>query len=99
MKSKEVVRAKLAARTDADCSDDEVKNNKIHYSLKYESSRGWDWLEEQVWKTSQDTGIDLELHKINTSGVCAYEVEVRELVRREDTTDDNQRDFSEFADS
>jgi hypothetical protein len=96
MKSKQVIRAKLETRTDADCSKDEVKNNKVHYHLKYESSRGWDWLEQEVYKTSQDIGIDLELYKINTSGVCAFEVEVRELCQREGTTDENQRDFSHF---
>lgn len=96
MKTKQVIRAKLETRTDADCSTDEVKNNKVHYHLKYESSRGWDWLEKQVYKTSKDTDIDLELHKINTSGVSAFEVEVRELTQREGITDENQRDFTEF---
>lgn len=96
MKSKQVIRAKLETRTDADCSKDEIKNNKVYYHLKFESSRGWEWLEQEVYKTQKDTGIDLELYKINTSGVCAFEVEVRELCQREDTTDENQRDFSDF---
>jgi len=96
MKSSQVVRAKLETRTEADCSSQEVTNNKIHYHLKYESNRGWDWLEQEVYKTSEDTGIDLELYKINTSGVCAFEVEVRELCTRENVTDEKQRDFSYF---
>jgi hypothetical protein len=75
---------------DADCSDDSVKNNKTHYHLKFESSRGWDWLEKQVYKTAEDTDIPLELYKINTSGVCAFEVEVRELCQREDVRDEDQ---------
>lgn len=94
MKSRQVVRAKLETRTDAECSTDIVKNNKVHYQLRYESSRGWDWLDQQVYKTSKDTDIPLELNKINTSGVCAFEVEVRELYRRE--ADKNQREFSDF---
>lgn len=96
MKSPQVVRAKLETRTEADCSDDEVTNNKVHYHLKYESARGWDWLQSQVAKVSDDVEIDLELYKINTSGVCAFEVEVRELCRREGTTDENQHDLSKF---
>lgn len=96
MKTKQVIRAKLESRTDADCSNDEIKNNKVHYQLTFESSRGWDWLEQQVYKTSRDTGIDLELYKIDTSGVCAFSVEVRELHQRDGVTDENQRDFSSF---
>lgn len=96
MKSPQVIRAKLEVRTDADCSDDEVTNNKVHYHLKYESSRGWDWLESQVYKVSKDTDIDLELYKINTSGVCAFEVEVRELCQREDVRDEDQQDLADF---
>lgn len=96
MKSTQVVRAKLETRTEADCSKDDVTNNKVHYHLKFESSRGWDWIESQVRKVSEDVDIDLETYKINTSGVCSFEVEVRELCHRENTTDENQRDFSEF---
>lgn len=99
MKSPQVIRAKLETRMDADCSDDTVENNKIHYHFKFESWRGWDWLEKQVYKTAEDTGIDLELYKINTSGVCAFEVEVRELCRREETTDENQHDLTKFESS
>lgn len=97
MKSPQVVRAKLKTRTEADCSDDEVTNNKVHYHLKYESSRGWDWLKSQVAKVSDDVEIDLELYKINTSGVCAFEVEVRELCRRENVRDDSQTGLDSYA--
>ena len=96
MKSPQVIRAKLETRMDADCSDDSVENNKIHYHLKFESSRGWDWLEKQVYKTSQDTDIDLELYKINTSGVCAFEVEVRELCHRENVRDEAQTGLDSY---
>lgn len=97
MKSTQVVRAKLESRTEADCSDEEITNNKIHYHLRYESSRGWDWIEKQVWKVSEDVDIDLEVYKINTSGVCAFEVEVRELCRRENVRDDSQKGLDSYA--
>jgi hypothetical protein len=96
MKSPQVVKAKLEVRTDADCSADEIKNNKVHYHLKYESSRGWDWLEKQVYKTSEDLDIELELYQINTSGVSSFEVEVRELCQRENVRDENQQGLGEF---
>lgn len=90
MKSPQVVRAKLETRTEADCSEDDVTDNKVHYHLKYESSRGWDWLERQVYEVGEDVDIDLDLYKINTSGVSAFEVEVRELTRRENVRDESQ---------
>lgn len=96
MKSREVVRAKLEARTEADCSESEVSNNKIHYYLKFESSRGWQWLYQQISDTSDELDIPLEPYKITTSGVSAFEVEVRELVRREGVVDENQQDLSSF---
>lgn len=96
MKSPQTVRARLETRAEADCSKHEVKNNKIHYHLKFEKEIGWDWLTEQVKKTQEDEEIELELWKINTSGVCAFEVEVRELVRREGVSDDNQYALKDF---
>lgn len=96
MKSPEVVRAKLSARTEADCSEQEVKNNKMRYSLKFEDNIGWDWLYQQVEKTSEDVDIDMELWEIKPSGVHAFEVEVRELVRREGVNDDDQHGLGDF---
>lgn len=94
--SPQVIQARLETRTEADCSKQEVKNNKIHYHLKFENSVGWDWVKGQVQKTQEDEGIELELWKINTSGVCAFEIEVRELVRREGINDDNQHALKDF---
>jgi hypothetical protein len=94
--STNVVRAKLVRRTDAVCSDEKVKNNKIHYRLKFENDIGWDWIEGQVQKTSEDVEIPLELWKIHTSGVCSFEIEVRELIRREGVTDDGQKELESF---
>jgi len=47
-------------------------------------------------KAQDDEEIELELWKINTSGVCAFEVEVRELEPREGITDENQHALEEF---
>lgn len=96
MKSTQVIRAKLVNRTNADCSTKTIENNKVHYYLKFDDSRGWGWLEKQVESLSEDENIPLDLYKIETSGMSAFEVVVRELCKREDTTDDSQRDFSEF---
>jgi hypothetical protein len=98
MKSPQVVRAKLAARTEADCSDQCIKNNKVHYVLLFESNIGWKWLQNEVAEASTDTDIDLELYKIRTSGVNNFEVEVRELVRREDVRDEDQKALERYED-
>jgi hypothetical protein len=96
MKSPQVIRARLAARLEANCTDQQVKNNKVHYSLRFENSVGWDWAERQVQKTANDEGVELELWKIRPSGVNDFEIEVRELVRREDGNDDQQHGLYEY---
>lgn len=97
MKSPEVVRAKLATRLDADCSDQRVKNNKMHYHFKFENSVGWKWVEQQVYEAAEDVDIDLELWRVNTSGVANFEIEIRELVRRKNVTDENQHGLADFT--
>lgn len=94
-KSPKFIRAKLANRTNADCSDHEVKNNRYHYFLRFEQSIGWDWLYGQVRKAQVELEIDLELWEIHPSGVSDFEVEVREVQRREGI-DDDQRGLTEF---
>lgn len=95
MKSNNFIRAKLVNRTNADCSDDIVKNNRYHYQLRFEESIGFDWLETQVNKTSAETDTALELWKINPSGVNDFEVEVREVGRRKDI-DSSQHSLTAF---
>jgi len=95
MKSNNFIRAKLVNRTNADCSDDIVKNNRYHYLLRFEKSIGLDWLETQVHKTSVETETDLEIWKINPSGVNDFEVEVREVGRRADI-DSSQHSLKAF---
>jgi hypothetical protein len=95
MKSPQFIRAKLSNQTNADCSREKVKNNRIHYLLKFEEDIGWDWLYTQVKKTTDKTETELELWKIRPSGVSDFEVEVREVDRREGI-DNSQRGLTEF---
>jgi hypothetical protein len=94
-KSPEFIRATLSNRTNADCSEQEVKNNRFHYRLRFEESIGWDWLYGQVSKAEGELGVPLELWEIHPSGVNDFEIEVREVERREDI-DDNQHGLSDF---
>lgn len=95
MNSPQFIRAKLVSRTNADCSEQEVKNNRWHYFLKFEQSIGWEWLYSQVRKTSNEIETPLELWEIHPSGVNDFEVEVREVERREGI-DDSQRGLDSF---
>lgn len=83
MKSPQFIRAKLANRTNADCSEQEVKNNRYHYFLKFDQSIGWDWLYSQIKKAEAELGVSLELWEIHPSGMNDFEIEVREVERRE----------------
>lgn len=87
MESPQFVRAKLVSRTNADCSDQEAKNNRYHYTLKFEQSIGWDWLYHEISKCSGELDVTLEPWKINPSGVADFEIEVREVERREGIDD------------
>jgi len=72
-----------------------VKNCRYHYFLRFEQSIGWDWLYGQVKKSQRELDVNLELWEIHPSGVSDFEVEVREVERREGI-DDNQRGLSDF---
>lgn len=95
MKSPQFIRAKLSNRTNADCSNHEVKNNRFHYFLKFEQDIGWDWIEKQVKKASYQMDMELELWKIRPSGVSDFEIEVREVARRKGI-DGSQRGLDEY---
>jgi hypothetical protein len=96
MKSPQFIRATLVNRTNADCSEKEVKNNRYHYHLRFDESIGWDWLETQVSKAQTDTETSLELWEIHPSGMADFEVEVREVQRREGI-DDGQNSLDDFS--
>jgi hypothetical protein len=96
MKSPQFIRAKLVNRTNADCSSVEAKNNRWHYRLRFEQSIGWDWLEAQILKAQRETETALELWELHPSGVSDFEVEVREVERREGI-DDNQNSLDDFS--
>jgi hypothetical protein len=93
--SKEFVRAKLSNRTNADCSSVEAKNNRWHYFLRFEQSIGWDWLFGQVKKSSRELDVSIELWEIHPSGVSDFEVEIREVERREGI-DGDQRGLTDY---
>lgn len=95
MKTPQFIRATLVNRTNADCSKQTVKNNRCHFLLRFEQDIGWDWLQMQVNKSSRELDTDLELWKIRPSGVADFEVEVREVERREGI-DDSQHDLRDF---
>jgi hypothetical protein len=94
-KSSQFIRATLVNRTNADCSFKEVKNNRFHYLLRFEKSIGFDWLKKQVQKAQGELDVQLELWEIHPSGVDDFEIEVREVERREGI-DDNQCGLTEF---
>lgn len=93
--SPEFIRAKLVARMNADCSEQEAKNNRWHYFLRFDESIGWDWLYSQVRKAQAELETDLELWEIHPSGMHSFEVEIREVERRPNI-DDNQHGLSDF---
>lgn len=95
MESPNFIRAQLVNYTNADCSDDSVKNNRYHYHLKFEQDIGWDWLYGQVRKCSKELDATLEMWKVRPSGMHSFEVEVREVERREGI-DASQRGLTEF---
>jgi len=95
MESPEFIRAKLVSRTNASCSDQEVKNNRYHFFLRFEESIGLDWLYTQVSKLSKDMEADLELWEVHPSGVNDFEIEIRETERREGI-DDSQKGLDSF---
>jgi len=95
MTSQEFVRAKLVSMTNADCSTVEAKNNRAHYYLKFDNSIGWEWIETQIYKVNGDLDLTVELYKINPSGMDSFEVEVRELQRRENI-DSSQIGLTDF---
>jgi len=95
MESPQFIRAQLVNRTNADCSNQEVKHNRYHYFLRFSESIGVDWLVEQVEKLSADLNAGLELWEIHPSGMHSFELEVREVDRREGI-DDSQAGLGEF---
>lgn len=95
MNSPQFVRAKISNRVTADCSRQQVKNNRYHYLFKFEEDIGWDWLYTQIQKANREFDVEVELWKIRPSGVSDFEVEVREVERREGI-DDSQAGLTEF---
>jgi len=91
----EFIRAKLVSRTNANTSEQKVKNNRFHYILTFNESIGWDWLYGQVRKAQAELETDLELWEIHPSAAESFKIEVREVGRRPEI-DDSQHGLSEF---
>lgn len=94
MPSEMYIRSQLVNFTNADDSESEAKNNRIHYSLSFDESIGWDWIETQVYKCSSKVGLPLEPYKLRP-GDESFTVEVREVERRE-AIDESQHGLSEY---
>jgi hypothetical protein len=89
------VRSKLVNYTEADCSDENVENNRVHYRLRFTTEIGFSWLQSQVSKLNHKLDVTLELWEIHPSGVNDFEVDVREIERREGI-DDSQHGLDDF---
>lgn len=96
MKAPDTIRKRLETRCEAKNSSKEVKNNKYHYHLEFTESIGWDWIQGQIGKMASDEDIRLELWEINPLIGGGFDIEVRELVRREGINDDNQHSLTKF---
>jgi len=92
------MRAKLETRTNADCSEAVVKNNRFHYLLRFEEPIKFDWLSAQIDEMTAETSIGLKLWKVRPSGVNDFEIEVRELRRRKNI-DSSQHSLTNFEQS
>jgi len=93
--STQFIRAKLVNYTEADCSHEEVANNRVHYHLRFEKAIGWTWVYSQVQKLNGELTANLELWKIRPSGMQDFEIDIREIERRADI-DDNQSGLADF---
>lgn len=96
MKCPDTIRQRLETRCEATDSSKEVNNNKVHYKLEFTQDIGWDWIKQQIAKVSDDEEIPIELWKINTSRTCAYEIQIRELIRRKNVSDEDQHTLTRF---
>lgn len=96
MTSRKFIQSKLEARTNAQGSWHETKNNRFHYNLVFDESIGWDWIEQQVeQKVAGETDTELEMWELHPHDAGQWCVEVREVARREGI-DDSQQGLDEF---
>lgn len=93
--STQFVRSKLVNYTEADCSEQTVENNRVHYRLLFTNKIGWSWVYGQVKKLDAQLDVNIELWEICPSGVNDFELDIREIERREGI-DDDQRGLSDF---
>jgi hypothetical protein len=94
--SKEFIRTKLVNRTNANDSMTEAKNNRWHYYVEFDESIGWDWIKTQIKKAKAELDVQLEVWEIHPSEDGVFEIEIREVDRREGI-DNSQSGLSSFS--
>lgn len=93
--SKEFVHTKLVNRTNATDSRVIAKNNRWHYFLVFDESIGWDWVYGQIQKANQELDLSIEQWEIHPSSNGSFEIEIREVERREGI-DTSQKGLTAF---
>jgi hypothetical protein len=58
------IQTKLVNYTEALWCETEVKNNRYYYELSFDESVGWDWVERQIYKASDDFEVSVEPYKL-----------------------------------
>ena len=97
MKSSKYIRSKLENRTNADRSWCEVDNNRYVYGLVFSDKIGWDWVYQQVSKSSEEVQTNLEPYELSTAQLGEFVLIVREVDRREGI-DRDQHGLDSFED-
>lgn len=88
------IQSKLHTYTEADESSKNAKNNRYHYTLRFEKDIGFEWLQSQVYKVSASVNANIEPYELRASDDI-LELTVREVDRRP-SIDDSQKGLSSF---
>lgn len=89
------IQTTLVNLTNAMTASSEAKNNRWHYRLVFDEIIGWDWIEEQIKKASENVEPTLEPYKLGPAQSFIV-VEVREVERREGI-DNDQNSLDKFS--
>lgn len=89
------IQNKLHNQTQATNSQKFTDKRRVRYRLYFEKDIGFDWLEAQVGKVSEKTGVDLELYELISVGSPYSCVAIREVDKRK-AKDDAQNSLRDF---
>jgi len=89
------IQTQLHNQTQADASSYRVNDSRYYYDLYFECEIGWDWVDTQVYKTSEKVSRDLEPYEIKPAENVQFRLVVREVDRRANI-DENQHDLSNY---